>query len=123
MQPDRAKAAAARAAMTVRRMVKSFDSGPVSHPKGQITTNFADRANRNFRRMPAFDALFVTALYRASLGTRLNGELKAASLLIAAEDKAGRRWAREHGYKGYTSYAALDDLPLRAPAFADLVKR
>jgi len=71
--------------------------------------------------MPAFDALFVTPLYRTSLGTRLNPELEAASLLIAAEDKAGRRWAREHGYKGYTSYAALDDLPLRAPAFADLV--
>jgi uncharacterized protein (TIGR02466 family) len=72
--------------------------------------------------MAAFEALFVTPLYRASLGTRLNRDLEAASLLIAAEDKAGRRWAREHGYKGYTSYAALDDLPLRAPAFADLVK-
>jgi uncharacterized protein (TIGR02466 family) len=73
--------------------------------------------------MAAFDAVFVTPLYRASLGTRLNPELEAASLLIAAEDKAGRRWAKDHGYKGYTSYAALDDLPLRAPVFADLVKR
>ena len=73
--------------------------------------------------MPAFDALFVTPLLRASLGTRLNPELEAASLLIAAEDKAGQRWAKEHGYRGYTSYAALDDLPLRAPVFADLVKR
>ena len=72
--------------------------------------------------MAAFDALFVTPLYRANLGIRLNPELESASLLIAAEDKAGRRWAKEHGYKGYTSYAALDDLPLRAPAFADLVK-
>jgi len=72
--------------------------------------------------MAAFETLFATPLYRASLGNRLNPELEAASLLIAAEDKAGRRWAREHGYKGYTSYAALDDLPLRAPAFADLVK-
>ena len=72
--------------------------------------------------MAAFDALFVTPLYRASLGARLNPDLEAASLLIAAEDKAGRRWAREHGYKGYTSYAALDDLPQRAPAFADLAK-
>jgi len=72
--------------------------------------------------MAAFDTLFVTPLYRASLGTRLNPDLEAASLLIAAEDKAGRRWAREHGYKGYTSYAALDDLPLRAPAFADLAR-
>ena len=72
--------------------------------------------------MAAFDALFVTPLYRASLGTRLNPDLEAAALLIAAEDKAGRRWAKEHGYKGYTSYAALDDLPQRAPAFAALAK-
>jgi len=72
--------------------------------------------------MAAFDALFVTPLYRANLGIRLNPELESASLLIAAEDRAGRRWAKAHGYKGYTSYAALDDLPLRAPAFADLVK-
>ncbi len=73
--------------------------------------------------MPAFDALFVTPLYRAQLGARLNPELEAASLLIAAEDKAGRRWAKEHGYRGYTSYAALDDLPRRAPAFAMLAKQ
>lgn len=72
--------------------------------------------------MATFDALFVTPLYRASLGTKLNPDLEAAALVIAAEDKAGQRWAREHGYKGYTSYAALDDLPQRAPAFADLVK-
>jgi uncharacterized protein (TIGR02466 family) len=76
--------------------------------------------------MAAFDALFVTPLYRANLdgawGARLNPDLEATSLLFAAEDKAGRRWAKEHGYKGYTSYAALDDLPLRAPAFADLAK-
>jgi uncharacterized protein (TIGR02466 family) len=72
--------------------------------------------------MPAFEALFVTPLYRASLGNRRNPALEAASLLIAAEDKAGQRWAREHGYKGYTSYAALDDLPRRAPPFAELVK-
>jgi uncharacterized protein (TIGR02466 family) len=73
--------------------------------------------------MAAFDALFVTPLYRASLGPRLNPELQAAALSIAAEDKAGRRWAKTHGYKGYTSYAALDDLPQRAPAFADLARK
>jgi len=73
--------------------------------------------------MAAFDALFITSLYHANLGTRLNPELEAAALLIAAEDKAGRRWAKEHGYRGYTSYAALDDLPQRAPAFAALVKQ
>lgn len=73
--------------------------------------------------MAAFDALFVTQVYRASIGTRLNGDLEAAALLIAAEDKAGRRWAKAHGYRGYTSYAALDDLPRRAPAFAALVRQ
>jgi uncharacterized protein (TIGR02466 family) len=73
--------------------------------------------------MPAFDALFVTPLLRSSLGTRLNPELEASALLIAAEDRAGQRWAKEHGYKGYTSYASLDDLPLRSPVFADLVRR
>jgi len=73
--------------------------------------------------MAAFDTLFVTSLYRTSLGTRLNPDLAAAALLIAAEDRAGRRWAKQHGYKGYTSYAALDDLPRRAPAFAALVKQ
>ncbi len=59
---------------------------------------------------------------RASLGNRLNPDLEAAALLIAAEDRAGQRWAKKHGYRGYTSYASLDDLPLRNPVFADLVK-
>lgn len=73
--------------------------------------------------MPAFDRLFATLLARANLGARLNPDLANAALLFAAEDRAGLRWAKEHGYKGYTSYASLDDLPLRAPVFADLVKR
>jgi uncharacterized protein (TIGR02466 family) len=72
--------------------------------------------------MAAFDALFVTPLYRASLPPRLNRDLETAALLLAAEDGAGRRWAWEHGYKGYTSYASLDDLPRRIPAFADLTR-
>jgi uncharacterized protein (TIGR02466 family) len=73
--------------------------------------------------MPAFDAIFVTPLMRQNLGTRLNPDLEVASLLIADEDRAGQRWAKAHGYGGYTSYASLNDLPLRAPAFADLVKK
>ena len=73
--------------------------------------------------MAAFDALFVTPLLRSNLGTRLNPELEAASLMIAAEDRAGQRWAKAHGYKGYTSYTSLDDLPRRASVFADLVQR
>lgn len=39
---------------------------------------------------------------------------------IAAEDEAGKRWSAENGYRGYTSYASLDDLPRRDPSFAAL---
>ena len=42
---------------------------------------------------------------------------------LAAQDRAGRAWCRAHGYGGYTSYASLDDLPTRAPAFAALKRR
>ena len=42
--------------------------------------------------------------------------------MLALEDRAGRNWSKAHGYRGYTSYASLDDLPLRDPAFADLVR-
>ncbi|NJR20385.1 MAG: hypothetical protein HC777_02195 [Hyphomonadaceae bacterium] len=36
---------------------------------------------------------------------------------METEDKAGRAWCRAQGYKGYTSYASLSDLPKRDPAF------
>src|SRR5215475_11160552 len=66
--------------------------------------------------------LFVTKLYRAALedAAALNKALLPASRAIAADDEAGKAWSREHGYKGYTSYASLNDLPKRDPAFADL---
>ncbi|HJW42491.1 MAG TPA: TIGR02466 family protein, partial [Rhizomicrobium sp.] len=44
-------------------------------------------------------------------------------LAIARDDLAGRRWAKAHGYRGYTSYASLDDLPTRAPEIAELQAR
>ncbi len=68
--------------------------------------------------------LFVTKLYRARIegAAALNRDLAAACAAIAKEDKAGRRWSRENGYRGYTSYASLDDLPTRDPAFAALKK-
>ncbi len=44
----------------------------------------------------------------------------AACKAIASEDEAGRAWSKAHGYRGYTSYASLNDLPKRDPAFADL---
>lgn len=69
------------------------------------------------------EKLFVTTLYRADIAraARLNAELEKTCLVIAREDRAGRRWAKEHNYRGYTSYASLDDLPRRAPVFAELV--
>ena len=73
-------------------------------------------------RKARIETLFASSLYRGKLKATaaLNRELEAACLSTAAEDKAGRRWCREHGYKGYTSYASLDDLPRRASVFADL---
>jgi uncharacterized protein (TIGR02466 family) len=73
----------------------------------------------------SIEMLFATRLYRAELARArvLNAELEKTCLVIAREDHAGRRWAKEHGYRGYTSYASLDDLVTRAPVFADLVKR
>jgi len=66
--------------------------------------------------------LFVTKLYRAALAgaAALNTDLLKACKAIAAGDEAGAAWSRAHGYKGYTSYASLDDLPRRDPSFATL---
>ncbi len=67
--------------------------------------------------------LFATRLYEAELSDcALLAELAHSIRTLAADDGAGRRWSRDHGYKGYTSYASLDDLPRRDPAFADLSK-
>lgn len=65
--------------------------------------------------------LFVTQVYEGALAdAALLTELERSVRQLAVDDLAGRRWAREHGYRGYTSYASLDDLPVRDPAFADL---
>ena len=75
--------------------------------------------------MAQISTLFVTKLYRAPLGwaPELNRDLAKACRAIAADDKAGRSWSAEHGYQGYTSYASLNDLPKRDPAFAALKKQ
>ena len=77
--------------------------------------------------MASIETVFVTRIYRAELaarapGRRLLQDLKAASRSIAADDVAGRQWCRANGYKGYTSYASLDDLAWRSPAFQDLLE-
>jgi uncharacterized protein (TIGR02466 family) len=76
----------------------------------------------------ALKALFVTRLYEASLAeardfASFNAELEEACRMLATEDLAGRAWAREHGYGGYTSYASLDDLQTRASVFGALKTR
>lgn len=69
-------------------------------------------------------SLFATRFYDDALGDpALLAELDASCRGLARDDIAGRRWSREHGYRGYTSYASLADLPQRDPAFADLKRR
>ena len=68
-------------------------------------------------------SLFATRLYEADLaGDAPLGDLAHSIRSLAADDAAGRRWSRDKGYKGYTSYASLDDLSRRDPAFADLAR-
>ena len=65
--------------------------------------------------------LFATPLYQASVaGPRLLADLAHSIRTLATDDGAGRRWSRDHGYKGYTSYASLNDLPTRDPSIAAL---
>ena len=67
--------------------------------------------------------LFVTRLYDAEIADQQLLSILAHSIRsMSEEDRAGIAWSREHGYAGYTSYASLNDLPKRDPAFADLAK-
>jgi len=66
-------------------------------------------------------SLFVTRLYETMVEDgELLAELAYSIRRLSEDDHAGRGWCRDKGYKGYTSYASLDDLPLRDPIFADL---
>ncbi|NOT39357.1 MAG: hypothetical protein HOP13_02575 [Alphaproteobacteria bacterium] len=77
--------------------------------------------------MATIETLFATRVYQAPLGgkdaARLNRDLERACLSIARDDRAGQAWCREHAYAGYTSYASLNDLTVRAPAFDELERR
>jgi len=68
--------------------------------------------------MPQSQPLFVTRLYRGRIA--VPDGLEGTCLGIAAEDQAGQRWSRDHGYGGYTSYASLNDLTCRASIFDGL---
>ena len=65
--------------------------------------------------------LFATRLYEAMIDDgALLDELSHSIRSLAEDDEAGKGWSRDKGYKGYTSYASLNDLPKRDPAFGDL---
>jgi uncharacterized protein (TIGR02466 family) len=68
--------------------------------------------------------LFPTLLYREDIDDpAFLDDLEQSVRALAEDDTAGRRWSKAHGYRGYTSYASLNDLPQRDPAFADLKRR
>ena len=64
------------------------------------------------------ETLFSTRLYKARIPVPRG--LEETCLGLAMDDGAGRRWSRDHGYGGYTSYASLNDLTRRASIFAEL---
>jgi uncharacterized protein (TIGR02466 family) len=67
--------------------------------------------------------MFATPLFEAEIADpALLGELAHSIRTLASDDNAGRRWARDHAYPGYTSYASLNDLTTRDPIFADLAR-
>ena len=67
-------------------------------------------------------SLFPTSLLQARLSEAelLLPELETACWMIEEGDTAGQQWCDTEGYPGYTSYASLNDLATRAPAFATL---
>lgn len=68
--------------------------------------------------------LFASLLYEGQLDDAdLLADIEQSCWALAEDDRAGRRWSKEHGYRGYTSYASLNDLPIRDPVFADLKKK
>jgi uncharacterized protein (TIGR02466 family) len=73
--------------------------------------------------MTSVRSLFATRLYEAQVGDdALLDELAHSIRTLAQDDTAGRGWSKEHRYAGYTSYASLNDLPTRDPAFAALAR-
>lgn len=66
-------------------------------------------------------SLFSTPFYEGALDDPdLLADLEGSCRALEEDDVAGQNWSKEHGYKGYTSYASLNDLTIRDPAFEDL---
>ena len=72
----------------------------------------------NNRLTKMSEILFSTRLYKARIPVPRG--LEDTCLGLAMDDQAGRRWSRDHGYGGYTSYTSLNDLTRRASIFAEL---
>lgn len=87
-----------------------------------LSTGVARRSSKPQTRSMPTRQLFPTLLYEAEIDSDLLPELAHSIRSLATDDKAGQRWSKEHRYAGYTSYASLNDLPRRDPAFADLAK-
>jgi uncharacterized protein (TIGR02466 family) len=69
-------------------------------------------------------SLFVTQLYEVHIGEGdLLSELAHSIRTLARDDRAGRDWSQAKRYAGYTSYASLNDLPRRDPAFGELARQ
>lgn len=67
--------------------------------------------------------LFPTRIWRAELeDAELHEDILTAAEVLSVDDHAGIEWCEKNGYPGYTSYASLDDLPWRFPAFKALTK-
>ena len=72
--------------------------------------------------MASISNVFVTPIYRDTLGGGISvSEIERSCLAIAEDDEAGHDWCEENGYPGYTSYASLSDLPWRFPIFKQIV--
>ena len=68
-------------------------------------------------------SLFSTRIHSSKLSDpAFLEDLEEAVWMIEEGDQAGHDWCDQEGYPGYTSYASLDDLPDRAPAFSDLIE-
>ena len=65
-----------------------------------------------------FDRYYYVPAYPDAMLDELAYSIRS----LASDDVAGQRWSDEHRYSGYTSYASLNDLPKRDPAFADLAR-
>ena len=69
-------------------------------------------------------SLFATRFYEGALADdALLEDLDHSCRTLAEDDAAGLTWSKAHGYRGYTSYASLDDLPQRDPVIGELVRR